>query len=65
MNEPKKFDPLTSDVSNWTATEGAKPYSAPTWIDLWVAMWHKPGPAPVLCASRQGDAQDWDFETSQ
>jgi hypothetical protein len=61
--QPKKFNPATSAVSNWTASLGTIPYGCPcicTWSDRLVLAGGTTTPFGVFC-SRQSDPEDWDY----
>lgn len=63
-NQPKKFDPATSAVANWTAsTAGTIPKGCPyiaNWRDRLILAGGTTNPH-LVSASRQGDPLDWDY----
>lgn len=66
-NQPKKFNPATATISNWTAaTAGTIPYGS-TCICLWrdriVLSGGTTSPYGIFM-SAQGDPEDWDYSAT-
>lgn len=61
--QPKKYNPVTGAISNWTATDGTIPYGCPI-VVLWrdrLVLAGGTTDAHGLFFSRQSDPEDWDF----